>query len=73
LPPGYQLERDPDMHVLQRPDGSAVATSAAAERCPNVSRRRRGKTPPEAKVGAGLEPQKNRPGGTKVSPFRPSL
>jgi hypothetical protein len=25
LPPGYQLERDPDVLVLLRPDGSTVA------------------------------------------------
>jgi hypothetical protein len=25
LPPGYQLEMDPDMLVLRRPDGSTVA------------------------------------------------
>ncbi len=25
LPPGYQLELDPDMLVLRRPDGSTVA------------------------------------------------
>jgi hypothetical protein len=26
LPPGYELERDPDMLILRRPDGSTVAT-----------------------------------------------
>jgi hypothetical protein len=68
LPPGYQLELDPDMLVLRRPDGSA-----AAELCPNTSRRRRGKTPPEARVETAPEPQKNRPSETKVPPFHPSL
>jgi hypothetical protein len=29
LPPGYRLERDPDMLVLRRPDGSTVATFSA--------------------------------------------
>lgn len=29
LPPGYQLERDLDLLILRRPDGSTVATFSA--------------------------------------------
>lgn len=57
LPPGYQLERDPDMLVLRRPDGSMVATFSA-----------RGVVPEHVEEAAWEDTARNQSGDGPQSP-----
>jgi hypothetical protein len=60
LPPGYQLERDPDMLVLQRPDGSAVATFSS-----------RGAMPERVEEAAWEDAARGQGGGGPQAPEEP--
>jgi hypothetical protein len=40
LPTGYYLERDPDIPILRRRDGSVVGAFSDATPCPRLSSRR---------------------------------